>query len=228
MSVLTEGLEGLNLNLSPRAIAELELFLLELERWNRVHNLTAIVGENDSITLHLLDSIAILPEIADALQAQQGSQVRLADQPFKIADLGSGGGLPAIPLAIVMPEWRFSLIEKVRKKTAFLQHLKGKLQLNNIEIVAKRAEEAALTEAGRFDAVISRAFTNLADFLRLAEPFLNPSGLVFAMKARLTQTEMSAVAKDQWRLVSAAPVYLPNRSVERHLLTFARMRKSFL
>ena len=228
MSALTDGLEDLGLNLPTRAIVNLELFLQELERWNRVHNLTAITGENDSISLHLLDSIAILPKIVDAIQTQQGSHARLADQPFKIADLGSGGGLPGIPLAIVMPEWHFSLIEKVRKKTAFLQHLKGKLQLNNIEILAKRAEQASLTKAGCFDAVISRAFTNLADFLRLAEPFLNSTGLVFAMKARLTQTEMSAVAKDQWRLVSAAPVFLPNRSVERHLLTFARMRKSFL
>jgi len=221
MSQLTDGLADLKLSLSPTAIAELELFLLELERWNRVHNLTTIAGENDSVSLHLLDSIAILPGITTALLAQAGLQSQAGMQAYKIADLGSGGGLPAIPLAIALPEWRFSLIEKVRKKTAFLQHLKGKMHLNNVEILTTRVEDAGQQYSGHFDAVISRAFTNLADFLRLAEPFLKPTGLVFAMKAKNVAAEISALPKDRWRLVTDMPVHLPNRAVERHLLTFA-------
>ena len=221
MSELTDGLEDLKVSLSSTAVAELELFLLELERWNRVHNLTTITSENDSVSLHLLDSIAILPGMTTTLLAQTGVKSQLGKQAYKIADLGSGGGLPAIPLAIAVPEWRFSLIEKVRKKTAFLQHLKGKMHLNNVEILTTRVEDAGQAYSGHFDAVISRAFSNLADFLRLAEPFLKPTGLVFAMKAKNVAAEMSALPKDRWRLVTDLPLRLPNRAVERHLLAFA-------
>ena len=141
MSQLADGLQDLSVALLPAAVADLELFLLELERWNRVHNLTAITEENASISLHLLDSIAILPGMLVALEAQAGSTSQTSTQPYRIADLGSGGGLPAIPLAIARPDWRFSLIEKVRKKTAFLQHLKGRLHLNNVEILTMRGED---------------------------------------------------------------------------------------
>ena len=169
--LLALGIEDLGLKLSAPNIADLELFLQEMGRWNQVHNLTAIEGEKDSIRLHLIDSIAVLPVLRQFLK----------DLSPKIADLGSGGGLPAIPIAIIEPEWQISLIEAIRKKTAFLQHVRGKLKLKNIEVLCERVEDAAMQQPAQFDAVISRAFTNLARFLDLSLPFLKPDGLVFAM-----------------------------------------------
>lgn len=216
--LLALGIEDLGLKLSATNIADLELFLQEMGRWNQVHNLTAIEGEKDSIRLHLIDSIAVLPVLRQFLTGPSP----------KIADLGSGGGLPAIPIAIVQPEWQLSLIEAIRKKTAFLQHVRGKLKLKNIEVLCERVEDAAVQQTGQFDAVISRAFTNLARFLDLSLPFLKPDGLVFAMKAKRADDEMKDVSMEKWRLVADEPLHIPNLAVERRLLVLAPVRKSTL
>ncbi|MBU3551220.1 16S rRNA (guanine(527)-N(7))-methyltransferase RsmG [Polynucleobacter sp. MWH-Berg-3C6] len=215
-SLLALGIAELGLNLNDANIANLELFLQEMGRWNQVHNLTAIEGEKDSISLHLIDSIAVLPVLRQFLKSQNPS----------IADLGSGGGLPAIPIAIVEPEWRLTLIEAVRKKTAFLQHVRGKLKLKNIEVLSERVEDVAVQQPAQFDAVISRAFTNLARFLDLSLPFLKPDGLVFAMKGKRADEEMQAVCMNDWRLLADEPLHIPNLSVERRLLVLTPMRKS--
>ena len=216
--LLALGIEDLGLKLSATNIADLELFLQEMGRWNQVHNLTAIEGEKDSIRLHLIDSIAVLPVLRQFLTGPSP----------KIADLGSGGGLPAIPIAIVQPEWQLSLIEVIRKKTAFLQHVRGKLKLKNIDVLCERVENAALQQPAQFDAVISRAFTNLARFLELSLPFLKPDGLVFAMKAKRADDEMKDVSSKEWRLVADELLRIPNLAVERRLLVLAPVRKSTL
>lgn len=216
--LLALGIEDLGLKLSASNIADLELFLQEMGRWNRVHNLTAIEGEKDSVRLHLIDSIAVLPVLRQFLPGASP----------KIADLGSGGGLPAIPIAIVQSEWQLSLIEAIRKKTAFLQHVRGKLKLKNIEVLCERVEDAAVQQPAQFDAVISRAFTNLARFLDLSLPFLKPDGLVFAMKAKRADDEMKDVSMEEWRLVADEPLHIPNLAVERRLLVLAPVRKSTL
>ncbi|OIN02980.1 16S rRNA (guanine(527)-N(7))-methyltransferase RsmG [Polynucleobacter sp. QLW-P1DATA-2] len=214
--LLALGIEGLGLNLSNANIADFELFLQEMGRWNQVHNLTAIESEQDSIRLHLIDSIAVLPVLRRFLKVPNP----------KIADLGSGGGLPAIPIAIVQPEWRLTLIEAIRKKTAFLQHVRGKLKLKNIEVLSERVENVALQQPAQFDAVISRAFTNLARFLDLSLPLLKPGGLVFAMKAKRADEEMADVCSEDWQLLADEALLIPNLSVERRLLVLTPMRKS--
>lgn len=216
--LLALGIEDLGLKLSAANIADLELFLQEMGRWNQIHNLTAIEGENDSVRLHLIDSIAVLPVLRQFLKGLSP----------KIADLGSGGGLPAIPIAIIEPEWQISLIEAIRKKTAFLQHVRGKLKLKNIEVLCERVEHAAMQQPAQFDAVISRAFTNLARFLDLSLPFLKPDGLVFAMKAKRADDEMKDVSMEDWRLVADEPLHIPNLAVERRLLVLSPVRKSTL
>ena len=213
--LLELGIGELGLNLSDNNIADLELFLQEMGRWNQVHNLTAIEGEQDSVRLHLIDSIAVLPVMRRFLQMSNP----------KIADLGSGGGLPAIPIAIIQPDWRLSLIEAIRKKTAFLQHVRGKLKLKNIDVLSDRVEIVALQQFGQFDAVISRAFTNLSRFLELSLPLLNPNGLVFAMKAKRADEELSAVCKDDWQLLADEALFIPNLPVERRLLVLSPVRK---
>ena len=214
--LLALGIEGLGLNLSEANVADLELFLQEMGRWNQVHNLTAIEDQADSVRLHLIDSIAVLPVLRQFLKSPTPH----------IADLGSGGGLPAIPNAIIQSGWHLTLIEAVRKKTAFLQHVRGKLKLKNIEVLSERAENVALQQPGQFDAVISRAFTNLARFLELSLPLLKPDGLVFAMKAKRADEEMADVCKDDWRLLADEALFIPNLSVERRLLVLSPMRKS--
>ena len=214
--LLALGIQELGLNLSDINIADLELFLQEMGRWNQVHNLTAIEGQQDSVRLHLIDSIAVLPIMRQFLN----------EASPKIADLGSGGGLPAIPIAIVQPEWRLTLIEAVRKKTAFLQHVRGKLKLKNIEVLSERVEDVAVQQPAQFDAVISRAFTSLARFLDLSLPLLKPSGLVFAMKGKRADEEMQEVSMDDWQLLADEPLHIPNLSVERRLLVLRPMRKS--
>ncbi|MBU3612551.1 16S rRNA (guanine(527)-N(7))-methyltransferase RsmG [Polynucleobacter sp. MG-27-Goln-C1] len=209
------GIEGLGLDLSLANIADLELFLQEMSRWNQVHNLTAIEGEKNSVRLHLIDSITVLPMMRQFLDLQNP----------KIADLGSGGGLPAIPIAILQPEWHVTLIEAIRKKTAFLQHVRGKLGLKNIQVLSERVEAVAKSQPGQFDAVISRAFTNLAHFLELSLPLLKPNGLVFAMKAKRADEELQDVCMDDWRLVADEPLEIPNLAVERRLLVLSPVRK---
>lgn len=214
--LLALGIQGLGLNLSDANISDLELFLQEMGRWNQVHNLTAIEDEKDSVRLHLIDSIAVLPVLKQFLKCPAP----------RIADLGSGGGLPAIPIAIIQTEWHLTLIEAIRKKTAFLQHVRGKLKLKNIEVLSERVENVALQQPGQFDAVISRAFTNLARFLELSLPLLKPNGLVFAMKAKRADEEMAAVCKEDWRLIADEALFIPNLSVERRLLVLSPLRKS--
>jgi 16S rRNA (guanine527-N7)-methyltransferase len=209
------GIESVGLNLSLANIADLELFLQEMGRWNQVHNLTAIEGEKNSVRLHLIDSITVLPVMRRFLGLPNP----------KIADLGSGGGLPAIPIAILQPEWHLTLIEAIRKKTAFLQHVRGKLGLKNIHVLSERAEAVAKSQPGQFDAVISRAFTNLAHFLELSLPLLRPNGLIFAMKAKRADEELQDVCMDDWRLVADEPLEIPNLAVERRLLVLSPVRK---
>ena len=209
------GIESLGLNLTSTNIADLELFLQEMGRWNQVHNLTAIEGEKNSVRLHLIDSITVLPVMRRFLGLPNP----------KIADLGSGGGLPAIPIAILQPEWHLTLIEAIRKKTAFLQHVRGKLSLKNIQVLSERVEAVAKAQPGQFDAVISRAFTNLAYFLELSLPLLNPNGLVFAMKAKRADQELQDVCMNDWRLVADEPLEIPNLAVERRLLVLSPVRK---
>lgn len=215
-TLLSLGIEELGLNLSDANVAHLELFLQEMARWNRVHNLTAIETQEDSVQLHLIDSIAVLPILRQYLTTPSP----------KIADLGSGGGLPAIPIAIIQPEWRLILIEAIRKKTAFLQHVRGKLKLKNIEVISDRVENVAVQQAGQFDAVISRAFTNLARFLDLSLPLLKPNGLVFAMKSKRADEEMALVSKEDWHLLADEALSIPNMPVERRLLVLTPVRKS--
>jgi 16S rRNA (guanine527-N7)-methyltransferase len=210
------GIESLGLNLSSANMADLELFLQEMGRWNQVHNLTAIEGEKNSIRLHLIDSITVLPVMRRFLGALNP----------KIADLGSGGGLPAIPIAILQPDWHLTLIEAIRKKTAFLQHVRGKLDLKNIQVLSERVEAVAKSQPGQFDAVISRAFTNLAHFLELSLPLLKPNGLIFAMKAKRADEELRDVCMDDWRLIADEPLQIPNLAVERRLLVLSPVRKS--
>jgi 16S rRNA (guanine527-N7)-methyltransferase len=202
--------------LSAEQIKAMDYFLNELLRWNRVHNLTAIEGTDAAINLHLIDSIIIFPILMRYLDKTLDLEVA----PRRIADMGSGGGLPGIPLAILQTQWSFHLVEASKKKAAFLQHVRGALHMANVSVMAKRVEDVAQEMAGEFDAVTARAFTRLRRLLELARPLLKPSGLVFAMKSQRSDEEIAEVSKDEWRLLEECVTALPGQKLDRRLLIF--------
>jgi 16S rRNA (guanine527-N7)-methyltransferase len=149
IDALAAGIDRLGLDVDAAARDKLGRYLALLDKWNRTHNLTAIREPTRMITHHLLDSLAVLPH----LPARPG---------LRIADVGSGGGLPGIPLAIARPAVQVTLIDSNRKKTAFLSQAAIELPLANVEVIAARVESYA--PAALFDVVIARAYADLATF----------------------------------------------------------------
>lgn len=209
-----EGLKAAGL--SPQEAAAMQYFLAELLRWNRVHNLTAIDETEAAFHLHLIDSIVVLPILRRYLQ----TPLRVNGAPIQIADLGSGGGLPGIPLAILQPTWFFSLIEASKKKAAFLQHVRGGLGLSHLQVMPSRVENVAQTHRAFFDAITARAFTRLNRLLDLSAPLLKSSGFVFAMKSQQSEEEISEVSSKDWRFLEECELSLPGQALDRRLLVF--------
>jgi 16S rRNA (guanine527-N7)-methyltransferase len=211
---VAEGLKAAGL--SPDEVAAMQYFLGELLRWNRVHNLTAIDETEAAFHLHLIDSIVILPVLQGYLQ----TPLRTNEAPIQIADLGSGGGLPGIPLAILQPTWFFSLIEASKKKAAFLQHVRGGLGLYHLQVMPSRVEGVAKTHRASFDAITARAFTRLNKLLDLSGPLLKSFGFVFAMKSQQSKEEISEVSSKDWKLLEECKLSLPGQQLDRRLLVF--------
>ena len=202
--------------LTPQNAEAMNYFLNELLRWNRTHNLTAITEFDAALDLHLIDSIVIFPILKRYLAKPTQNKM----EPVRIADLGSGGGLPAIPLAILEPDWSFTLIEASKKKAAFLQHVRGGLGLKNVHVVSERVENISSLQTYSFDAVTARAFTRLNRLLDLSTNLLKSTGLVFAMKSQRSEEEMSEVKNQDWKLLEECPLTLPNQKLDRRLLIF--------
>lgn len=215
MSLVVErGLKAFGL--TSQEAAAMQYFLDELLRWNRVHNLTSIDETEAALHLHLIDSIVILPILRRYLQTPSKANAA----PTQIADLGSGGGLPGVPLAILEPSWLFSLIEASKKKAAFLQHIRGGLGLNHLQVMASRVESVANTHPATFDAITARAFTRLNKLLELSAPLLKSSGFVFAMKSQRSEEEILEVSDRDWKLIEDSKLSLPGQNLDRRLLVF--------
>ena len=179
-----------------------------LLRWNSVHNLTAIESPAQVLTHHLLDSLAIVPQIQ-----------RIRDErPIRLLDVGAGGGLPGIPLAIAAADVHVTLIDKVQKKVAFLTQAKVELALNNVDCVHARVE--TLRPEPPFDMIIARAFASLAEFVRLTRHLLAARGWWCAMKGALPAVELDALASSapDVRVIDAVRLHVPNLKAERHLV----------
>ena len=186
-------------------------FLALLGKWNRTYNLTAIRDPAAMITQHLLDSLAVLPIIRQLVLATRRS--------FRLADVGSGAGLPGIPLALAVPDWELTLIEAVDKKSAFQRQVKAELALENLTVLNARVEQ--VTPAS-FDAVISRAFSDLTDFVNLAGHLIVPNGYLLAMKGVIPNEEIAQLPSG-WRVESAAPVSVPGLDAQRHLIVLRKI-----
>lgn len=203
-ALLDRGLAELKLDLSPEARGKLLAFAALLGKWNRVYNLTAIRSPEQAITHHLLDSLVVLPQL---------------DGVARLADIGSGGGLPGIPLAIARPALAISSIETVGKKSSFQQQAKIELQLPNFTPLHARVED--VVPDAPLDAVISRAFSDIGDFVQLTRHLLGPGGRFLAMKGVYPRDELASLPADV-RLVEALPLTVPGLDAERHLIILER------
>ncbi len=173
-----------------------------IEKWNRVHNLTSIRKSEDMLTHHIIDSLAVLPLVCGR----------------RLADVGSGAGLPGIPIAVANPNWLVTLIESNQKKTAFLRQVKLELCLNNVHIVSGRVED--YQPEHQFDTVICRALCNLRDFVALAGYLLdksNKKSRLVAMKGVSSDEELSHLPAN-YVIEKVAPVIVPGLDAKRHLI----------
>lgn len=202
--VLCGGLQALGMTLPASAVERLLAYVDLLEKWNKTYNLTAIRDGDEMVTQHLLDSLAIAPHLAG---------VR------KLADIGSGAGLPGIPLAITCPELAVTLIDSVQKKSAFQQQAKIALGLDNVSIYSGRIED--YQAKGVFCAVTARAFSELTKLVAAGGPLLRKGGRIYAMKGVFPQEEIDALPPD-WHVAQALPLQVPGLNAERHLLILER------
>lgn len=197
---ICEGVAAMGLGLGEDAIAKLAAYLELVEKWNRVHNLTAVREPSQMVTLHLLDSLSILPHVANAAS---------------LVDVGTGAGLPGIPLAIARPAMRVTLLDSSHKKCAFLQQAKTELGLANVEVVCDRVE--AWKPQSRFDVVVSRAFSDLADFVEQAKHLVAPGGRLMAMKGVYPFEEIARVPATH-RVAQVIELRVPRLDASRHVV----------
>ncbi len=198
------GLAALGLDLPPPAQEKLLAFAALLRKWNKVYNLTALRDETQVISHHLLDSLAVLPHLRNAK---------------RLADIGSGGGLPGIPLAIARPELQVALVESNQKKSAFQQQAKIELGLANVSVHCERVE--AWQPEEKCDVVVSRAFSDLAEFVKLSGHLLAEGGALLAMKGVHPYEEIAQLPAG-WRVAEVIPLQVPGVEGARHLVRVER------
>ncbi len=178
------GARQLGLSLTPEQVQRFQLYYEELLEWNRKVNLTAITAYEEVQTKHFLDSLTLMEAVKDEVWAKED---------FSLLDIGTGAGVPGVPLKILLPGVRLVLLESVAKKTAFLQHLVDHLDLVYVNILTGRAEDIAHQEnyRERFDLVVSRAVGSLSTIAELALPFCRIGGLFIAPKKGQIEEEVS-------------------------------------
>ena len=188
MRKLIEGAGKLGIKLTTRQVKQFELYYQELIEWNKKINLTAITDYSSVQVKHFLDSLTITLAL---------SEKEVASPDFKIVDIGTGAGFPGVPLRILFPQPRLVLLEPTTKKTAFLHHIIRKLDLQSVEVLNSRAEEAAHLPAYReqFDLVLSRAVALLPTLVELALPFCRIGGRFIAQKKGEIEQEITGAKK---------------------------------
>ncbi|HEU4664955.1 MAG TPA: 16S rRNA (guanine(527)-N(7))-methyltransferase RsmG [Dokdonella sp.] len=194
---LGAGLAALRLELPDAAVERLLDYVELLHRWNATYNLSAVRDPAEMVTRHLLDSLAIVPYVRGAT----------------LADLGTGAGLPGLPLAIVAPERAVTLVDSNGKKTRFLRAAVRELRLANVSVAESRVESMR----GRFDCITARAFASLADMLGWGGHLLAPGGLWLALKGRHPQDELDALPGG-FTVEAVVPLVVPGLEAERHVV----------
>lgn len=207
LAQLQRGAVELGVALDERAVARLVAYAALLDKWNRVYNLTAIREEAKLVTHHLLDSLAVLPHLPAG----------------RLLDVGSGGGLPGIPVAIAQPERRVTLLDSNHKKGTFLRQAVMELELGNVDVAVERIEDHRPPQA--YDAVISRAFSDLADFVNLAGASAAAHGSLIAMKGVHPHEEIARLPAS-WSVNRVVELQVPRLDASRRLLFLNRQGES--
>jgi len=196
---LAQGVAELGLRPSAEVMRELVEYLSLIAKWNRVHNLTAVRESSKMVSHHLLDSLAVVPFL----------------DPRTVLDVGSGAGLPGVPLALMWPRAQVTLLDSNHKKTAFLRQAMIELGIKNVTVVCERIE--SWQPQRKFELVISRAFSDLAEFLRLAGRLCAAQGTIAAMKGVYPHEEIDQIPRE-FKLREVVPLKVPGLSAERHLV----------
>lgn len=205
-TAVAAALDDLNLDMPTGADARLARFVALIARWNKVYNLTAVRDPLDMVSRHVVDSLVVASRLCGN----------------RIADVGTGAGLPGIPLAIARPECRFTLIDSAGKKTRFVTHAAGKLELENVSVAHCRVEDYDGTAA--FDTVVSRAFAAPREFAALAGHLCRPDGCLLAMMGKVSESPDAGLPAE-WIVASTERLKVPGSDADRHLLSMRREEK---
>ena len=201
---IRDGLAKMHLDLPGAAVDKLAGYLRLLEKWNRVHNLTAVRETERMVVLHLLDSLTLLPHLGSATT---------------LLDVGSGGGLPGIPIAIARPELCVTLLDSSSKKATFLEQARSELALENVEVACERVEHWRPERT--FDVVVSRAFAELGEFVAQAQHLVSSTGRMLAMKGVHPFEEIARMPPTH-RVAHVAELHVPTLDAKRHLVFVER------
>lgn len=196
---LIQSLLAANQALSVLAQEQLLHYLFLLDKWNHTYNLTSVRNVQDMVSVHILDSLSIL----NYLKGE------------RIIDVGTGAGLPGMPLAIAQPERAFTLLDSNGKKTRFLVHVLQQLKLTNVTVVQERAEHYKPEVC--FTTVVSRAFSDLCDFIAKTQHLRCQDGVYLAMKGQCPHEELTAIA-DKAKQVAVHPLTVLGLAAQRHLI----------
>lgn len=203
-TALSEAAAHLPLRFSPQVLEKLLDYLALLQKWNAVYNLTAVRDPSHMLTQHLLDCMATVPAFVNAQ---------------RLLDVGSGGGLPGVVIAIWAqenaPAMQVHLVDTVHKKTAFLTQVKAELRLRNLTVHTGRVEQFEMRE--KFDVITSRAFAELADFVAWSGHLLATAGELIALKGQAAADELARLP-EPWEIIRTTAVNVPGLNAQRHLV----------
>ena len=199
-AILEQGIQDAKLAISAETQHKLLGYLALMQKWNKVHNLTAVRDADEMVTLHLLDSLVVLPYV-DAKN---------------LLDVGSGAGLPGIPLALCLPNLQVTVIDSNSKKVSFMRQVKAELGITNLEVIGGRVEDIAPTR--QFEIIISRAFSDLSLFISLTHHLLATDGKWLAMKGVYPEAELADLLAKTGVVASKVEVLnVPGLEAQRHL-----------
>ncbi len=205
MQVLNDGIDELDLPLWAAQREQLMDYLALMAKWNGVYNLTSLRDPMQMVTHHLLDSLAAVAAFAGVKS---------------VLDVGAGGGLPGLVLAIARPDMQVSLIDTVHKKTAFLTQVKAELGLANVTVYTMKVQDL---KAGPFEVITSRAFADLSDFVNWSGHLLAEGGRFIALKGTAPAEEQQRLPQE-WKVQELRPLRVPKLEAERHLVFIERNR----
>jgi len=208
---LASGLQQAGLDIAADIQQKLLDYLALMQKWNKVHNLTAVRDAEEMVTLHLLDSLVVLPHVSELGISELGVS--------RLLDVGSGAGLPGIPLALCLPDLQVTVMDSNQKKASFMRQAKAELGIKNLEVLCGRVEQ--LKPASKFDIVISRAFSDLALFMTLTRDLCAKNGSWLAMKGVYPDAELAELdLKMQLSPHKIVALEVPELEAQRHLLFF--------